>query len=154
MNNAKEFVKKLDLRAEAVRLLELEDAEKLGTLEYHISAICDIIKEKINEYCVLELLNFLRDCRVLEADCKAALDVEKSFIIKRPVFEHLKKFEKIYNIRLEEDDIESIDDVITYCDLEQEYRLLVIEEIEEIDFTSYQEFVDLNDDGDYVFKEV
>lgn len=145
---------KLNLLSEGARLYELSDEDKLGTLHYHISAICDNIRDRINDYCVLELLNFLRDCRILKADCETILDVEKSFIIKRPVFEHLKKFEKLYNIRLDEDDIESIDDVITYCNLEEEYRLLVIEEIEDIDFARYQEFVDFTDDGDYVFKEV
>ena len=144
---------KLNLLSEAARLYELSDEDKLGTLHYHISSICDNIRDRINDYCVLELLNFLRDCRILEADCKAILDVEKTFLIPRPVYEHLKKFEKKYNIRLDENDIESIDDVITYCNLEEEYKLLVVEEIEEINFARYQEFVDFNDDGDYIFKE-
>ena len=153
MNDIKKYLKR-NLRNEYLRLNELEDAEKLGTLNYHISLLCDEIRDEIDKYSALELLLFCRDCRVLEADCKAALDVEKSFILVRPILQHLKRFEKEYNIRFDEDDNSSIIDVVTYCDLEKEYKQMVLDEIEEIDFASYNEFVTQNDDGDYIFKEI
>lgn len=153
MNDIKKYLKR-NLRNEYLRLNELEDAEKLGTINYHISFLCREIRDNINEYSALELLNFCRDCRVLEADCRAALDVEKSFILIRPMLEHLKRFEKEYNIRFDEDDTLSIIDVVTYCDLEKEYKEMVLDEIEDIDFAGYNYFVAQNDDGDYIFKEV